>query len=488
MARRREFLKSAGLLTGGVCGGLAGGWLPSALARAQAASNAGNAPNILFILTDDQGWSQVSHPMSPAVADSHSAYLRTPNMTRLASEGMRFTSGYSPAPLCTPTRRSILCGMTTARQRGTEFRSEFEPAKHVTMPRALKQANPAYRCAHFGKWGEQMVSTPEQCGYDVSDGETGNKTGGCPGPRDEREKVYTNDDPKRTPSVTSRAIDFMRECAEARAPFYCQVSYYAVHLAVEVLEATLRKYNAGPTPDRQYTRAFAAMLEDLDTGVGRLLDGLDALGIAGNTYVVFMSDNGGRGEIPGGDDSRPPNNHPLSGAKQSLLEGGVRVPFLVRGPGVRPGGVCHVPVAGYDLLPTFYALAGGKAPLTEEIDGGSFTSLFATGEGAVRRPTDALIFHRPRNRMSSIRQGDDKLLLAWTDEGGIAKRQLFDVKTDPGESHDLAEKKPERAAELESMLTGYLEKVGAETPLDYPRRKKRRPKKPANPKPAAAAQ
>jgi hypothetical protein len=138
-----------------------------------------DSPNIILILTDDQGWSQRSELMDPRVPESVSAYLETPNMNRLAREGMRFTSGYSPAPLCTPTRRSILCGAATARC-GSEFKSDWVPADHMTIPKALKSVNRDYRCAHFGKWGEQMISTPEQCGYDTSDGLTGNNTGGMP--------------------------------------------------------------------------------------------------------------------------------------------------------------------------------------------------------------------------------------------------------------------------------------------------------------------
>ena len=131
-------------------------------------------PNILLILTDDQGWSQRSDWMHPDVGDSRSEYLHTPNMNRIADEGMRFTSGYAPAPLCTPTRRSILCGTSAARS-GTEFSSKWVPADHMTIPRALRQADSAYQCAHFGKWGEQMISSPEECGYNVSDGHPSNR-------------------------------------------------------------------------------------------------------------------------------------------------------------------------------------------------------------------------------------------------------------------------------------------------------------------------
>ena len=131
-------------------------------------------PNFIFILTDDQAWSELSFPMDPSVEDAASSYLVTPNFTRLAKSGMRFTSGYSPAPLCTPTRRSIFCGMTPARQRGTEFASEFDWHGRLTLPTALRQADPDYVTAHFGKFGSQMGAEPDEVGFDESDGPTKN--------------------------------------------------------------------------------------------------------------------------------------------------------------------------------------------------------------------------------------------------------------------------------------------------------------------------
>src|SRR5688500_6817561 len=140
-----------------------------------AAAAAERRPNFLLILSDDHGWSQLSQTLHPDVPEAQSSYLRTPNIDRLGREGIRFSSGYSPAPLCTPTRRSILCGTTAARS-GSEFASRWVPTDHLTIPKALKRADPAYRTAHFGKWGEQMNATPEQAGYDDSDGVTVNVT------------------------------------------------------------------------------------------------------------------------------------------------------------------------------------------------------------------------------------------------------------------------------------------------------------------------
>ncbi len=432
-------------------------------------------PNILMILTDDQSFSELSEALHPQVPQAHSDYLSTPNMNRLGREGMRFTSGYSPAPLCTPTRRCILCGTTTARS-GSEFKSSWVPAMHMTIPKALKQANENYRCAHFGKWGEQMISTPEQCGYDASDGMTGNMTGGMPkslnpdnpdANHNNTAPFYIdNEDPKLSPTVTSNAIDFMRTQVQTEHPFYVQASYYAVHLSVVCRQNTLDKYEQKGVPDRGYTQAWAAMLEDLDTEIGRLLDELETLGIADNTYVVFMSDNGGRGTVPGGDDSRLPTNYPLTGAKHSLYEGGIRVPFLVRGPGVRAGSHCHTPVAGYDLLPTFYELAGGTTPLPDGIDGASICPLLTDpNNGKVARDLDGLIFHRPNKKFSAIRQGDYKLMLFWTSAGEVSSRELYRFDPDPREEgRDITETRPDKADELQEILLNYLESVNAETP------------------------
>ncbi len=429
-------------------------------------------PNFVLILTDDQGWSQTSFLADPRVPESGSQYLETPNMSRLASEGLRFTNGYSPAPLCTPTRRSILCGAATARC-GSEFRSTWVPAEHLTIPRALKAASPDYRCAHFGKWGEQMISTPEECGYDASDGMTGNNTGGMPatlgvdgGHADGPPHFIDNDDPKRTRTVTDRAIAFMQEQTQAEHPFYVQVSYYATHLSVVCREETLAEYREKGEPDRGYPHAWAAMMDELDAGVGRVLDTIDELGIAENTYVFFTADNGGRGTVPGGDRNGPPTNHPLTGAKHSLYEGGIRVPFLARGPGIEPG-VCHVPAVGYDFLPTVYDLAGGDGEaLTEDVDGASFRPLLdQPGATTLDRRHDAIFFHRPRRGFSAVRQENHKLLVFWGRDGTVARRELYDVGEDPREEgRDIAGEFKDRADELESMLLSFLSSTNAEKP------------------------
>lgn len=452
------------------------------LALLTASSSVAKSPNIVLILTDDHGWSQLSEYMDPKVGDSKSEYLETPNIDRLIKQGMRFSSGYSPAPLCTPTRRSILCGTSAARS-GTEFKSSWVPADHLTMPRALKAADPDYRCAHFGKWGEQMISTPEQCGYDVSDGETGNNTGGMPrtlGVKGSHEDgpphFIDNKDPKRTRSMTDRSIAFIKEQSKAGNPFYVQASYYAQHLSVVCSEETLEKYEKKGTPDRGYPPAWAAMLEELDRGIGRILGALDEQGIAGETYVAFTADNGGRGTVPGGDVNRLATNAPLTGAKHSLFEGGIRVPFIVRGPGVKAGSVSRVPVVGYDFLPTFFELAGGKDLDDSELDGKSFVP--ALRDPGLKRLADkprALYFHRPKRLESVIRVGFHKLRIAWQANGKIRERELYNVAGKvTEEGNNIIQKKPELAASMERRLLAYLESVNAEKAQPNTKRKKKR--------------
>jgi arylsulfatase A-like enzyme len=268
------------------------------------------------------------------------------------------------------------------------------------------------------------------------------------------------EDPKRTGSVTDRSIEFIREQTKAGKPFYAQVSYYAVHLRTELLQTSLEKYQKKGAPDRAYSLGWAGMLEELDSGIGRLLDELDTLGISDNTYVVFTTDNGGRGTVPGGDPKSPAVNAPLSGAKHSLLEGGIRVPLMVRGPSIEAGSVCRVPVAGYDFLPTFHELAGGKGNLSEELDGGSFVTLFSDPKtDSVKRPIDGLVFSRPRQGMAVLRAGQWKLLADVNVKREIQSAKLFNVVADIAEEHDLSTTQADKAKKLQARLKTYLQTV-----------------------------
>ena len=454
------------------------------------------APNILFILADDLAWSGTGVAMHHELPEtSRNAFVDTPALARLAREGVRFSDAYSPAPICTPTRRSVLCGMTVARQRGAEFKSRFDPSQHLTIPRALKRANPAYRTAHFGKWGEAMVARPEQSGYDVSDGETGNVTG------DSDDAT----DPKRTRGVTERTIGFIENCVTDKQPFFAQVSYYAVHLAVQARSETVEKYRLRGRPTRNAPAEFYAMLEELDAGVGRLLETLDRLAIATNTWVIFSADNGGRefeklsptylealrqphsayarqaqrrGEALSADlRYRLPDNHPLRGSKQTLFEGGIRVPFIARGPGVKPGSFQRQPIALYDLLPTFHELAGGTEALPDSVDGGSLVPALLGGSLAdAERIAPGLVFHRPRPQRSTgegssaLRHRNYKLLLTWSAQGEVKRTELFRLDRDMAERHDLAREDPGRTERLRKKLLDYLAAVNAEQATEIPGR------------------
>jgi len=472
------------------------GMLSAAVAGMSAhAGDASKPPNIVLILADDLGWPQQSFGMDPEDARSGCTYLETPELDRLAREGMRFTDGYASAPICTPTRRSIQCGMTTARQRGTEFPSRFDPREHLTIPEALKSVDPAYACAHFGKWGEAMEAAPEEVGYDASDGITGNHTGDFltwdekfnPKQGGKLPKIAAEpfDDPKLSFSVTGRAVDFMREQVAASRPFFVQVSYYAVHDQIQARAESLEKYRKKGDPPRMMPPEFAAMVEDLDTCVGQLLDAVNELGIADNTYVFFTSDNGGslyksppayEAHLQGSGTGKPqkgerlPNNYPLRASKQWLYDGGIRVPFLVRGPGIEAGSVCREPVATYDFLPTFYNLAGGEKPLPGEVDGGSIVPLLHRS-GKVERGIPGLVFHRPLLRFrgakhlptspySAYREGDLKLVYNWITK----KRELFDMRKDVGETRDLSSERPEDTERMFQTLSAYLKAVNAEEP------------------------
>ncbi len=376
------------------------------------------------------------------------------------------------------TRRCVLCGTSAPRSSG-EFDSTWIPSEHMTIPKALKQIDPAYRCAHFGKWGEGMISTPEECGYDASDGQTGNHSCGTYEDYGYKTKrglpphLIDDKDAKLTHSLTERALGFMREQVRTRNPFYVQVSYYAVHNPIVCSQAKLIKYERKGKPDRTYPQAFAAMLDELDQSIGVLLDELERLEVADNTYVVYMGDNGGKPWRC--EEQRPTSNYPLSGCKQYLMEGGIRVPFIVRGSSVRRGIQCNVPVVGYDLLPTFCDLAGGDTRLLPEyIDGGSLRKLFSDPAGGrVSRKFDGLVFHRRvwKFRSSAMRRGKHKIVLRLSPEGTVEKRELYDLSDSPVDNkRDISKHYPEITDQLQSEFMSYLKSVKARMPR-APRKK-----------------
>lgn len=419
------------------------------------------SPNFVVILTDDQSWVGSSLQIKPDDPRTKSDYFKTPNIERLAIMGTSFTQGYAPAPYCCPTRRSILIGQTPARhiyqKDQRSWTSNYQ--KQLSIPQMLKQANPAYRTAHFGKWDMRFDDvTPEEMGYDVSDGLTGNGTGGGKGSGG----PSAQEDPKLIWGITERTGTFMEDQTSAGHPFFVQVSHYAVHLDIFYREESLNEARNWKKGKKHSMPEFAAMTSDVDTGIGLLLDKIHDLGIENETYVFFLSDNGGRTGIPGQDDPEIHRNDPLRDGKGSVYEGGVRVPFIVIGPDIENQGISHVPVTGLDILPTIADLVGYPKPLPKALDGGSLKSVLMNGgRGEVKRNNPFLIFHQAvaRSAESSIILGNYKLVKTWDRN----RLELFDISKDIGEAKDLSKQIEAKTNELHHLLVNFLEEVGAET-------------------------
>ena len=437
-------------------------WAGSLVAVASVAC-AAERPNIILMLADDQGWDGLSVAMAPDAAGSRRQVFHTPNLEKFAAQGMRFSNAYAPAPVCSPTRISIQTGRSPAAlhwtkaappEQGHKLR---EPtlikqiaAAEVTVGELLQQAG--YRTAHYGKWHIQGGG-PGAHGYDEHDGDTGN------------ENAYEFRDPNPVDifGMADRAEAFMAKSKEAGRPFFIQLSWNALHAPGNALEATLAKYAERLSSRDDRRTAVAAITEDLDTGVGRVLAAIDRLGLAGTTYVIYTSDNGsGGGGAKGGGRAGG-----LSGGKGSVWEGGIRVPFIIRGPGIAAESWCQVPIVGYDLLPTFCEWAGVPAvSLPKTIEGGSIAGLVANGgRGEVARPRDELLFHFPHYQgghtpHSAIRAGNLKLLKMYEDDSV----KLFDLDSDRGEQNDLAGARPADAARLRARLEESLAAVQAQLP------------------------
>jgi arylsulfatase A-like enzyme len=435
----------------------------AALGADRGADPDADRPNIVFMLADDQGWNGLSVAMHPKVAASRGEIFQTPNLEKLAAEGMRFSSAYAPAPVCSPTRISLQTGKSPAQLHWTKA-APPESGHRLLEPQLVKQIaddeatisevlrKAGYATAHYGKW-HIAGGGPGRHGYDEHDGDTGN----------EQAFQFTDPNPVDIFGMADRAGAFMAKNSKAGKPFFIQLSWNALHASENALKATLAKYErlTGSSGDKR--TSTAAITEDLDTGVGRVLDAIDQLGLADTTYVISMSDNGsGGGGRRGG----------LSGGKGSVWEGGVRVPLIVRGPGVAANSWCDVPVVGYDLFPTFCEWAKvPKASLPQGLEGGSIAPLLAhDGRGEVQRPREELVFHFPHYQSgntphSAIRIGDLKLLTFYEDDSV----KLFNLATDLGERNDLATTVPAEAARLRQRLERYLADVHAQLPTVNPR-------------------
>jgi arylsulfatase A-like enzyme len=423
------------------------------------------SPNFILILADDQGWNGTSVKMMNNEPGSKSDYFETPNLELLAERGIRFSDAYAGAPVCAPSRYSIQFAKTPARLsliRVGMNTDHIDHAGFTSIPKALKKINSQYRSAHFGKWG--MGSNPSVFGYDVSDGPTKNKDGHFINDKTQWIHAY-KEDPKNIFSLTDRAIEFMTSSTTESKPFYLQISHYAVHADIESKETSFTRLKDKPKGAQQKDTGYAAMTFDLDEGLGILLDKVKELGIEDNTYIIYMSDNGSVPNIPGGKKYEKSYNYPLSRGKWDALEGGVRVPLIIAGPGIKKGSESATPVSGTDLLPTLIELAGNKKDTLTEIDGGSYASILLNKNNQdIVRTVDGIFFHVPykngialKRPHSAVRKGDYKLVKFQDDKSIL----LFDLVTDKMEQTNLAADYPKKAQELEKILDDYLVDVHA---------------------------
>ncbi|MFT6842428.1 MAG: arylsulfatase A [Psychroserpens sp.] len=426
------------------------------------------APNFILILTDDQGWNGTSVQMMDEEIRSKSDYHQTPNLETLAKQGMRFSSAYASAPVCSPSRYSIQFGQTPARLKMIRVGMNTNHIDHqtaLTIPKLLKSIDANYTAAHFGKWGIDV--DPSVLGYDYSDGITGNKEGGF-SYKSSKKIQWGNtitEDPKKIFSTTQSAIDFIESQAKSKTPFFLQVSHYAVHSDIMAREETLEKYKNKAKGRYQKHEGFAAMTEDLDTGVGLLLDRVKELGLESNTYIIYTSDNGAVPIMPPKRFYKQGSNFPLSRGKWDAMEGGLRVPFIIAGPKIKAGIESKTPITFSDLLPTISDLAGYKIPLKEPLDGGSFKKILAKdGKGKVNRFSEGLIFHVPYENGIALKRAHSAIII---DEFKLIKfynnneLMLFNIKNDIKENFNLAASLPNKVVVLEKTLDGYLSKVKA---------------------------
>ena len=490
---RRDFLKYVAWLTAN-----------SALsASAHGATKVSSArPNFVFILADDLGWADVGCYGS----DLH----ETPNIDELARQGMRFTDAYAAAPVCSPTRASIMTGKYPARLHITIwYESSANPPRNrrlippvtqgnmpheqVTIAEVLKNAG--YFTAHIGKWHlGDAAHYPETQGFDVNIGGTfwGAPTtffypyGGSSRWGGEFRYVphleFGSEGEYLTDRLTDEAIRVIERAKDK--PFFLNLCYHTVHTPIEGKPELIEHYKKKVKPGMHHQNyEYAAMVYSLDENVGRIIAKISELGIAENTVIIFFSDNGGY--INKYNKKTVTNNYPLRSGKGSLYEGGTRAPLIVRWPGVtKAGSVCRQPVSSIDFYPTFLDITGlaGDPKHNADMDGLSLVPLLKKPTAELKRK--ALYWHYPHyyattSPVSSIRQGDWKLLEylpapASPDTsrggGGPNKRiELYNLKRDIGEKNNLAERMPEKAEQLRKRLDAWRKAVDAQMPTPNPK-------------------
>jgi len=437
------------------------------------AQNNENSPNFIFILADDQGWNGTSVKMIEDNQLSKSDFYETPNIERIASKAVIFSNAYASAPVCAPSRYSIQFGQTPARLRMIRVGMNTEHIDHeskISIPKQLKIINPSYNTAHFGKWG--MDSTPESIGYDLSDGATKNKDGVFN--YNSNKLQWSNNesvDPKKIFSITERAIDFIEKNNEKNTPFFLQISHYAIHSDILARRSTYNKFKDKKPGKIHNNLGLAAMTFDLDESIGLILDKLEELGLDSNTYLIYSSDNGSVPIITPRKHYKQSYNFPLQRGKWDAKEGGIRVPFIVMGPGIDKKRYSDTPISFSDLLPTIIDIAGNKKLKNNELDGGSIKGLINDKNNSVTRKTKGLIFHVPYENKIALERAhsaiiiDSFKLIKYHDNGEV---NLYDIKNDLSESLDLSKISikgklinTKITRRLEKLLDDYLTRVKA---------------------------
>ncbi len=465
---RREFITSASFAAAmSRLGGLA--W---------AGGQAGDKPNVVFILTDDLGRGQVGC--------YGNGFYQTPNIDRLAAEGMRFTDAYAACPVCSPTRASLMTGKYPARLHITDFIAggdfpherlrqpnwqKFLPLEEFTVAELFKKCG--YVTASFGKWHLSTAKLPPASAPYDPDKQGFDETFICEKPPSKQDP---QSDAHHVEEITERSLAFLDKHKDE--PFFLLMAHCSIHAPIMSKARLVAKHNARPGADRpENNPVIAAMMEEMDGSVGRVLQKLDELKLVGNTIVIFFSDNGGL--------EADAKQTPLRSGKANLYEGGIRVPLIVRWPGVvKPENTCGEPVISADFFATFrdilQARDAGKGP----IDGVSLLPLW-TRTGSVNRP--AIYWHYPHYHGSglgpcgAVRAGDYKLI-EWFDESIHADRhrlELYNLKDDSGEQNNLAAKSSAKAEQMRRMLELWRRDVGAQTMSpnpDYDPKKAKRSK------------
>ena len=449
--------------------------LVSSMPRTGVAVEAASPRNIVLILADDLGFMDVG-------CDNPRTFYETPNIDRLAAQGMRFTAGYAACPVCSPTRASIMTGKTPPRTGITDFiggtrSGKLQPAPYrhqlaleeVTLAEALR--NVGYATFFAGKWhlGDGAYAPAAQ-GF--GPGLSG--SGQFYYPADSAPSAMrSQEDPKTTDAIADAAVRFIT--ANRDRPFFAYLPFLAVHIPVGARPDLIAKYvrkrqfapaDAWGTERQQRVRlvqndpAYAAMLEQLDTAIGRVLTALEQTGIVDRTVVVFTSDNGGLSTAEG----HPTSNSPLRAGKGWLYEGGIRVPWIIRAPGVaRAGTVCAEAVLSTDFYPTLLELTGLPLAPAQHRDGVSLVPLLS-GHTLDRGP---LFWHYPHYSnqggppAGAIREGDWKLI-EWFENDRL---ELYNLRDDPGEHQDLATHEPARARAMQARLAAWRKDVGAVMPV-----------------------